>query len=77
MGGQTVVVVPATVPSATVLHVEQHPPMAPIVISAEPGVVPAARPTRLVSDVLTPDQVAQLRAENADLRAELDRARAS
>jgi hypothetical protein len=75
MGGQTVMIVPATVPSATVLRTERRAPAPPIVISADPDVVPVARPTRLVSEVLTPEQVAQLRAENADLRAELERVR--
>jgi hypothetical protein len=77
MGRNTVMIVPATVPSATVLRTERQAPPAPIVISADPDVVPVARPTRLVSDVLTPEQVAQLRAENADLRAQLESARAS
>jgi hypothetical protein len=77
MGGKTVMIVPATVPGATVLRTERAAPPTPIVVSAEPAVVPVARPTRLVSDVLTPEQVAQLRAENADLRQELERVRAS
>ncbi|MDT7537216.1 MAG: hypothetical protein QOI82_801 [Actinomycetota bacterium] len=77
MGGQTVMIVPATVPSATVVRRERSAPPAPIVVSADPDVVPVARPTRLVSEVLTPEQVAQLRAENSDLRAELERVRAS
>jgi hypothetical protein len=77
MGGQTVLIVPATVPSATVLRTERAPAPAPTVISADPDVVPVAVPTRLVSDVLTPEQVAQLRAENADLRHQLERVRAS
>jgi hypothetical protein len=73
MGGQTVLIVPSTVPSATVLRREHQTPAAPSVVSADPPVVPVARPTRLVSDVLTPEQVRQLRAENAELRAQLDR----
>ncbi|MDT7571459.1 MAG: hypothetical protein QOE05_1633 [Actinomycetota bacterium] len=76
MGGQTVMIVPATVPCATVLRTERLEPAAPVVVSADPAVVPVARPTRLVSDVLTSAQVAQLRAENADLRAELERVHA-
>jgi hypothetical protein len=77
MGGQTVMIVPATVPSATVLRTERLEPARPIVISADPAVVPVARPVRLVSDVITPEQVAQLRAENADLRKQLNRVWAS
>jgi hypothetical protein len=77
MGGQTVMIVPATVPGPTVLRTDRLAPPAPIVISADPARVPVAQPTRLVSDVLTVEQVAQLRAENADLREELERVRAS
>ena len=76
MGGQTVLIVPARVPHATVLRTERATPPAPIVISADPAVVPVARPTRLVAAVLTPEHVAQLRAENALLRRELERVRA-
>ncbi|MDX6200212.1 MAG: hypothetical protein QOJ79_3363 [Actinomycetota bacterium] len=77
MGGQTVLIVPSPVPSATVLRRERQAAAPPALVSADPAVVPVARPTRLVCDVLTPEQVRQLRAENADLRAELDRVRAS
>ena len=77
MGGQTVMIVPATVPTATVLRTERLAPPAPIVISADPAVVPVAQPTRLVSDVLTPELLVQLRAENADLRRQLEGVRAS
>ena len=70
-------VVPATVPSATVLRVERRRYARPAVTSADPAVVPVAHPTPLASEVLTPEQVAQLRAENADLRHELERIRAS
>jgi hypothetical protein len=73
MGGQTVMIVPATVPSATVVRTEQVAPAPPVVVSADPATVPVAQPTRLVSDVITPELVAQLRAENADLRQQLQR----
>jgi hypothetical protein len=75
MGGQTVMIVPAAVPAARVLHTQRAEPESPILISAEPAVVPRARATRLVSAVLTPELVAQLRAENAGLREQLSRVR--
>jgi hypothetical protein len=77
MGGKTVVIVPATVPSATVLRVERRATARPDMVRAAPAPVPGAAPVRLVSEVLTPEQVAELRAENAQLREELARVRAS
>ena len=77
MGGKTVLIVPAKVPAATVLRVERRATARPDMVRAEPAPVPGASPVRLVSDVITPEQVAQLRAENAELRHELERVRAS
>jgi hypothetical protein len=77
MGGRTVMIVPGTVPGASVLRMPREAPEEPTVISAEPGVVPPARAVPVAPDEITPEQVARLRQENQTLRAELDRARAS
>jgi hypothetical protein len=77
MHGQTVMIVPATVPGARVLRTHRADPETPIVISAEPSIVPRARTTPIVPDQITPEQVAQLRRENHSLRQELERVRAN
>ena len=74
MGGQTVIVVPATVPSAIVRRLRRRELAAPAVHLVEPYPVPPARAVRVVPDQITPEQVAQLRAENAALRAQLSTA---
>jgi hypothetical protein len=77
MGGQTVIVVPSTVPSAIVQRLRRRELERPAVLTADPYPVPPARPVRVVSEQLTAEQVAQLRAENAQLRDELARVRSS
>jgi hypothetical protein len=77
MGGQTVLIVPATVPSAIVRRRLRQQPEAPVVHSADPSPVAPAHAVPLVPEQLTPEQVARLRAENAELRRQLERARVS
>ena len=77
MGGRTVLIVPATVPSAIVRRLLRQEPEAPAILTVDPYPVPPARPVRVVPDVLTPEQVAQLRAENEALRHQLQRVRTS
>ena len=76
MGGNTVLIVPATVPSAVVQYVRHHEVSAPVPLCADPYPVPSATAVRIVPDMLTPEQVAQLREENELLRRELARVRA-
>jgi hypothetical protein len=77
MGGQTVIIVTATVPSDIVQRLRRRELERPPVLTAEPYPVPPARPVPVLPEQLTVEQVAQLRAENAMLRDELTRARTS
>ncbi|MBK5308306.1 MAG: hypothetical protein JJD92_16605 [Frankiaceae bacterium] len=77
MGGNSVLIVPATVPSAIVRRLLHRAPESPVVHTVDPYPVPPARAIRVVPDLLTPEQVAQLREENDLLRRELARVRAS
>jgi hypothetical protein len=75
MGGKTLLVVPATVPDANVRRMPRVEPDAPHVVCADPYPVPVARATRVVPELLTVEQVEQLRRENVALREELARVR--
>ena len=75
MGGQTVLIVPATVPSAIVRRLLHREPEAAVVHTADPYPVAPARAVRVVRDEITPEQIAQLRFENELLRSELERVR--
>lgn len=77
MHPKTPFIVPATVPDAQVTRIAGGDHEGPTVLSAEPVPVPAAAPVRVVPEQLTAEQVEVLRAENAALRVELERARLS
>ena len=73
MGGRTVMIVPATVPSAIVRRLLRRELPAPVVHTADPYPVPPPYVTQVVPVQPTPEQIAQLRAENAELRRKLNR----
>ena len=67
----TVLIVPATVPRAVVNRLLGREPEPPVVHTADPYPVPPAHAVRVIPEQLTQEQVDQLRAENAELRARL------
>jgi len=75
VGSATDPTAPAVVPEALFTRLPDDEPARPTVTSIVPAPVPAAHPVRIVPEQLTAEQVDQLRAENAALRAELDRVR--
>ena len=73
MGNEAVRVVPATVPRAIVRRLLRREPQAPAVHTVDPYPVPPPRVVHVFPVQPTAEQVAQLRAENAELREKLDR----
>ena len=73
MGNEAVRVVPATVPRAMARLLLRREPQAPVVQPVDPYPVPPPYVVQVVPVQPTPEQVAQLRAENAELRQQLER----
>jgi hypothetical protein len=73
MRNDAVRVVPAIVPSAIVRRLLRRESQPPVVHTADPYPVPPPHVIQVVPVQATPEQVAQLRAENAELRRRLDR----
>jgi hypothetical protein len=73
MRDETVRVVPAIVPSAIVRRLRRRELQAPAVHTADPYPVPPPHVVQVVPAQPTPEQVARLRAENAELRRKLER----
>ena len=77
MRSEAVRVVPSTVPRAMVRRPLRREPQAPVVQTVDPYPVPPPHVIPVVPDQPTPEQVARLRAENAELREKLERLYAS
>jgi hypothetical protein len=72
MRNETTRVVPATVPSAIVRRLLRRELPAPVVHAVDPYPVPPPHVIPVLPAQPTPEQVARLRAENAELRRQLD-----
>jgi hypothetical protein len=72
---KTVLIVPATVPTARPTRMPRPQPERPSVAAAQPTPVPTASVVPIVRDQPTPEQMAELREENEALRDELARVR--
>jgi hypothetical protein len=74
-GGKSVIIVPARVAGPTVQRVVRAAPETPVVVSAQPTVVPLAHVVPVIPAQITAEQVDHLRRENEMLREELSRVR--
>jgi len=77
MGYRTALIVPATVPDALVTRLPHRELPRSHVLCLAPAPVPVAVAVPVVPEQLSAQQVDVLRAENAALRVELARVRAS